>query len=164
MLYFYNMNTGNPLEKLSFTISGRIAKPCSEVYEAVADPEQLSRYFTTGGAQGRLEPGTEVSWDFADFPGAFPVQVLEADPPRRLVIAWDGEETTDDSGRTTTTFEFEPIDGDNRTLVTITESSWQPTDKGASRAFGNCEGWTGMLAAMKAWLEHGINLREGFYK
>jgi hypothetical protein len=29
---------------------------------------------------------------------------------------------------------------------------------------GNCEGWTGMLCAMKVWLEHDINLREGFYK
>jgi hypothetical protein len=25
------------------------------------------------------------------------------------------------------------------------------------------EGWTGMLAALKVWMEHGINLREGFY-
>ena len=28
----------------------------------------------------------------------------------------------------------------------------------------NTEGWTGMLVAMKVWLEHGINAREGFYK
>lgn len=25
-------------------------------------------------------------------------------------------------------------------------------------------GVTGMLCAMKVWLEHGVNLREGFYK
>jgi hypothetical protein len=29
---------------------------------------------------------------------------------------------------------------------------------------GNSVGWTGMLCAMKVWLEHGVNLREGFYK
>ena len=135
----------------------------TEVYEAVADPEQLSRYFTTGGARGRLEAGGDVTWDFHDFPGAFPVTVLEADPPRRIVIEWEGEATTGDRGATTTTFEFEPIDDGARTLVTITESSWQVTPDGAKHAFGNCEGWTGMLAAMKAWLEHGINLRDGFY-
>jgi len=157
------MTSNAGLQELSFTVSGRISRPCADVYEAVADPEQLSRYFTTGGAQGRLEAGTEVSWDFHDFPGAFPVEVLESDPPRKIVIRWGGESTTDPSG-TTTTFEFEPIDEDARTLVTITESSWLPTTDGAARAFGNCEGWTGMLAAMKAWLEHGINLREGFYK
>jgi len=152
------------LSELSFTVSGRVSRPCAEVYEAVADPEQLSRYFTTGGARGRLEPGAEVSWDFHDFPGAFPVTVVEATPPSRIVIRWDGSETSDPAGVTTTTFEFEPIDGGARTLVTITESSWRPTPDGAKAAFGNCEGWTGMLAAMKVWLEHGITLREGFYR
>lgn len=157
------MDTGNQLEELSFTVSGRVARPSAEVYEAVADPVRLSKYFTTGGAHGRLEAGTEVTWDFHDFPGAFPVTVLEADPPRRIVIQWGGRETTSETGTTTTTFEFEPLDGDTRTLVTITESSWKATADGAKNAFGNCEGWTGMLAALKAWLEHGINLRDGFY-
>lgn len=121
-----NMNEEHGLDTLSFTVSGRIARPVAEVYEAVADPAQLSRYFTTGGARGRLEARGEVTWDFHDFPGAFPVTVLEADPPRRIVIEWEGEATTDDRGRTTTTFEFEPIDDGARTLVRITESSCGP--------------------------------------
>ena len=91
------------------------------------------------------------------------MQVVESDPPRRIVIRWDGKDTVDPGGKNTTTFEFEPIDNDTRTLVTITESSWLPSLDGAKSAFGNCEGWTGMLAAMKAWLEYGINLRQGFY-
>ena len=95
------MNEARRLDTLSFTVSGRIARPVAEVYEAVADPEQLSRYFTTGGARGRLEAGGEVTWDFHDHPGAFPVTVLEADPPRRIVIEWAGEATTGDQGSTT---------------------------------------------------------------
>jgi uncharacterized protein YndB with AHSA1/START domain len=150
------------LDALSFTVSGHIARSPAEVYEAVADPEQLSKYFTTGGARGRLEPGAEVSWDFADFPGRFPVTVVEADPPRRLVIRWEGRQSVDPE--TTTTFEFDPVDGGARTLVTITESAWHVTPDGAKNAFGNASGWTGMLAALKAWIEHGINLREGFYR
>lgn len=152
------------LAELSFTVSGRVSRPCSAVYEAVADPEQLSAYFTTGGARGRLEPGGAVTWDFADFPGAFPVTVVEAAPPRRLVIEWEAVPGTSEAGSTRVVFEFEPLDGDARTLVTITETSWRPTPEGAKAAFGNCEGWTGMLAALKVWLEHGINLREGFYR
>jgi uncharacterized protein YndB with AHSA1/START domain len=152
------------LERLTFTVSGRVARPCAEVYEAVADPEQLSKYFTTGGARGRLEPGAEVTWDFHDFPGRFPVIVVEADPPRRLVIEWDANEAYGDAANTRTVFDFEPLDGDTRTLVTITESYWKATPEGAKSAFGNCAGWTGMLAALKVWLEHGINLREGFYR
>jgi uncharacterized protein YndB with AHSA1/START domain len=156
------MSIDQPLTELHFTVSGRISRPCREVYEAVADPAQLSKYFTTGGATGRLESGTVATWDFHDFPGAFPVTVVEAVPNERIVIQWGGEATTDDSG-TTTTFEFESIDDGARTLVTISESSWKPTPTGAERAFDNCEGWTGMLAALKVWLEHGINLRDGFY-
>ncbi|GAA4479149.1 SRPBCC family protein [Rhodococcus olei] len=158
------MSEQTALTELTFTVSGHVSRPCAEVYEAVADPEQLSRYFTTGGARGRLDAGTEVTWDFHDFPGAFPVTVVEARPPWRIVIEWAGTATSGDTGKTTTTFEFEPVDGDTRTLVTITESSWQPTEEGAKNAFGNCQGWTGMLAALKVWVEHGINLRDGFYK
>ncbi|MGD7704996.1 SRPBCC domain-containing protein [Microlunatus sp. Y2014] len=151
-----------PLTELSFSVSGRIARPVAEVYEAVADPAQLSKYFTTGGARGRLEPGAEVSWDFHDFPGRFPVQVVEADASRRLVIRWEAEGGMVGPDNTVT-FEFEPIDDDARTLVTITESAWRADPEGARIAFGNCEGWTGMLAGMKVWLEHRISLREGFY-
>lgn len=158
------MNSNAALTELSFTVSGRVARPCAEVYEAVAAPEQLSRYFTTGGARGRLKSGEQVVWDFADYPGAFPITVVDDDPPRQIVIEWDNEATTSESGTTRVVFEFESIDGDSRTLVTITETSWRATREGAEAAFGNCEGWTGMLTALKAWLEHGINLREGFYQ
>lgn len=58
---------GTELIELSFTVEGYIARRPAEVYEAVADPEQLSKYFTTGGAKGRLEAETIVSWDFHDF-------------------------------------------------------------------------------------------------
>lgn len=153
--------TEAPLTELSFTVFGFISRPTAEVYEAVADPGQLSRYFSTGGAIGRLETGAEVTWDFADFPGAFPVQVLEAVPHRKISISWPA---ADEGVTTTVTFEFEPVDDDARTKVTITEGSWQPTETGARDAFGNSMGWTGMLAALKAWLEYGINLREGFYR
>ena len=152
------------LTELSFSISGRVARPVAAVYEAVADPDQLSSYFTTGGARGRLEPGGDVTWDFADFPGRFPVTVIEAEQPRRITIEWDGQHAAGDAGTTRTTFEFQPIDGDTRTLVTITESAWRASPEGAQSAFGNCEGWTGMLSAMKAWVEHGINLRDGYYR
>jgi len=54
--------------ELKFKVSGRIARPVHDVFEAVADPDELSSYFTTNGAKGRLETGATVIWDFADFP------------------------------------------------------------------------------------------------
>jgi uncharacterized protein YndB with AHSA1/START domain len=143
-------------------VSGRISKPVHEVFEAVADPAKLSGYFTTGGARGRLETGATVSWDFADFPGAFPVQVVEVVPDSRIVLRWGSSEG--EAGReNTVTMTFEGLEG-GRTLVTIVETGWSETQKGVDGAIGNTEGWAGMLAAMKAYLEHGINLRHGFYK
>ena len=56
------------------------------------NPEKLSGYFTTGGAKGRLETGATVMWDFHDFPGAFPMQDIEAGKNRRIILQWDARE------------------------------------------------------------------------
>ncbi len=157
--------------ELNFSVSGRIARPVEEVFEAVADPAKLSNYFTTGGAKGRLETGATVTWDFADFPGAFPVAVVEVLPNRRIVLEWeasDGPPEGDDhvarAGYSTrVTMEFAALE-DGRTLVTIAEGGWRETETGLKASYGNCMGWSQMLCAMKAWIEHGINLREGMYK
>ena len=148
---------------LAFKVSGRIARPVHDVFEAVADPTQLSAYFTTNGAKGRLETGATVIWDFADFPGAFPVHVVDVEQDRRIVLRWQAAEKESDPYETTVTIEFEPLD-DGRTLVTIAEEGWRETEAAQQASYGNCEGWTGMLCALKVWLEHGINLRDGFYK
>ena len=150
---------------IKLKVSGRIDRPVHEVFEAVADPAKLSGYFTTGGAEGRLETGAVVTWDFADFPGAFPVQVVEVVADRRIVLRWGAADGDDEAGAydTTVTMTFDPLE-DGRTLVTITETGWRDTQKGLEACIGNTEGWTGMLCAMKVYLEHGINLRAGFYK
>src|SRR4051794_15212418 len=109
---------------LKFKVSGRIAKPVSEVFEAVVDPAKLSHYFTTGGAKGRLETGATVSWDFHDFPGAFPVEVVEVVKDERIVLRWaasdrkKGNPPPPDDYNTTVTMTFEPLE-DGRTLVSI---------------------------------------------
>ena len=151
-----------------FSVAGRIAKPVAEVFEAVVNPAQLSGYFTTGGAKGRLASGATVTWDFHDFPGAFPVYVTEVEQDRRIVLHWDaapGSMDPDETGaaRTTVTMTFEPLE-DGRTLVRITEEGWADREAGIKASYGNCEGWTGMLCAMKVWLEHGVQLRRDFYR
>ena len=159
--------------ELKFRVAARIAKPVHEVFEAVADPQQLSGYFTTGGAQGRLETGATVTWVFHDFPGAFPVHVIEVVPDERIVLQWkasEGEPPNIEGGEmqaldynTTITMTFKSLE-DGRTLIEIAEEGWRFTEGALKSSYGNCQGWTGMLLALKAWLEHGINLREGLYK
>ena len=149
---------------LTLKVMIHVGRPVEEVFEAVADPKQLSSYFTTGGASARLEPGTTVTWDFHDFPGAFPVEVDEVVPGEKIVLRWDADEGGKPAGyKTIVTMTFKPTD-DGRTLVEIEEKGWRETDAGLQASYGNCMGWAQMLAALKMWVEHGINLREGAYK
>src|SRR3546814_3794873 len=158
--------------ELKFRVAARIAKPVHEVFEAVADPAKLSHYFTTGGAKGRLETGATVTWDFADFPGAFPVYVTEVVKDERIVLEWqasegephnvEGGEQKDSDYRTKVTMSFQALD-DGRKLVEIHEEGRRQQQGALSASYGNCQGWSQMLCALKAWTEHGINLREGMY-
>ncbi|MBK6707730.1 MAG: SRPBCC domain-containing protein [Sphingomonadales bacterium] len=149
----------------SFTVFIYVSRPPAEVYEAVADPAILSHYFTTGGAHGRLETGGTVTWDFADFPGAFPVDVISADEKGDIELQWAANDPdASEPYKTTVIFSFEPVDGGRRTKVSISESGWPDTPGGRRASYGNCMGWSQMLAALKCWVEHGINLREGAYK
>ena len=140
---------------LKFRVAARIARPVHDVFEAVADPGQLSEYFTTGGAQGRLEPGATVTWDFHDYPGAFPVDVVEVVPDEKIVLRWDAAEgeppnLSDNPPRadmatapykTMVTMTFAPLDGGARTLVEIKEEGWREEQKALEASYGNCQGW-----------------------
>jgi len=145
--------------KLGFEVWGRVSRPIGSVFKAVQDPKELSRYFTTGGAKGRLESGKTVTWDFADFPGEFPVRVKRVVKNKSISISWSAAT----GGRNNVSFTFKKI-SPRSTEVRIRESGWPDTPEGRKAAFGNCMGWSQMLAALKVWCEHGINLREGFYK
>ncbi|MGI8611346.1 MAG: SRPBCC family protein [Sphingomicrobium sp.] len=160
---------------LKFRVAARIAKPVHEVFEAVADPQQLSQYFTTGGAQGRLETGATVTWDFHDYPGAFPVQVVEVVPDEKIVLRWAASEgeapnlpdvdakVRETDYQTQVTMTFAGLD-DGRTLVEIAEEGWRETEGALKASYGNCQGWSQMLCALKVWLEHRINLRSDMYR
>ena len=146
----------------TFTVWIIVGGPRHEVFEAVADPAQLSAYFTTGGAKGRLEAGKTVTWDFHDFPGAFPVEVKAVVPDEKIVLEWKANEPGADYN-VTVTMTFSSVE-EGRTKVEIAESGWRDTEAAVKASYGNCMGWAQMLAALKAWKEYGINLRNGAYR
>ena len=59
--------------------------------------------------------------------------------------------------------QFTP-DGENATVVTITESKFPLTEEGVKRALGQNSGWTYTLCGLKAYVQFGINLRTGLNK
>ncbi|MFC2252712.1 SRPBCC domain-containing protein [Labrys portucalensis] len=147
--------------KPKFRVSARIAKPVREVFEAVVNPGKLSAYFTTvGGASAPLAAGATVVWW-----GKVPVEVDEVMADSHIVLRWDGPEPADGAARYKTRIEmnFEALE-DDATLVTIAETGWSEDAQGQHASYLNCEGWSQMLCCLKAYLEYGINLREGYYR
>jgi uncharacterized protein YndB with AHSA1/START domain len=145
--------------EFKFTEYAKIRKPVAEVFDAVVNPAKLKQYFTTGGANAPLVEGTTVTWDFADFPGAFPVHVRKVVPNRSIVLEW---QAADGKYDTRVEMSFEALDSESA-KVQIIESGWKETPAGLNSSYGNCQGWMHMLCCLKVWLEHGINLREFFF-
>jgi len=139
-----------------FEVQLKILKPVAEVFDAVVDPGKLSGYFTRT-ASGPLTAGATVRWAFAEVSGEFPVSVREVVRDERIVLEWESAE-----GGYSTRVEmlFHSLDG-GATMVQIRESGWRNTPKGIDGSYQNCSGWTHMLCCLKAYVEHGINLRAG---
>ncbi len=159
--------------ELKFQVQTKIQKAVHEVFDAVHNPKKLSGYFTTGGASGPLDEGTTVMWSFADFDGGkpFPVSVKQVIVDKLIVLEWAASEPCDDSeGRsvkelpynTTVEMHFEAL-GPSSTMVRIAESGWKETEQGLQASYGNCQGWMHMACCLKAYIEHGINLRAGSF-
>ncbi len=145
--------------ELKFSEYAKIRKPVAEVFAAVVDPAKLSKYFTTGGASAPLVEGATVTWDFADFPGAFPVRVRQVVPNRLIVLEW---QAADGKYDTRVEMSFEALDSES-SKIQIAESGWKETQAGLEASYGNCYGWMNFLCCLKVWLEQGLNLREYFF-
>lgn len=149
--------------ELGFQVQMKIQKPVSEVFDAVQNPEKLSSYFTNGGASARLTEGATVDWAFADNPGdekmKFPVTVQSVVPNETIVLEWQGAPTHN----TRVEINFKNA-GNDATIVSISESGWKDGQEELDRSYMNCQGWSQMLSALKAYVEYGINLRKGAYE
>jgi uncharacterized protein YndB with AHSA1/START domain len=139
-----------------FQVQLKIRKPAAEVFDAVANPERLSRYFVQA-ASGPLVEGATVKWRFAEVPGEHDVVVRQVVKDERIVF-----ESSAQSGDYATRVEmvFTPLDHQN-TMVQISESGFREDPAGIEESYGNAGGWMHMMCSLKAYLEYGINLRAG---
>lgn len=143
---------------IGIRVSGRIGRPAAEVFDAVVNPKKLSGYFTTiKGASAPLVAGTTVTWW-----GEVPVEVDEVVQNERIVLRWDAHDAKPPY-KTRIEMKFEALD-DGGTFVTIAETGWHEDETGRKNSYMNCEGWSQMLCCMKAYVEYGINLRDGYYR
>jgi uncharacterized protein YndB with AHSA1/START domain len=129
-----------------------IRRPVADVFEAFVNPDITSNFWFTKGT-GRLEAGKPVQWEWEMYGFSVPVMTKAVEPNRRIVVEWRGY------GRPTTIeWTFAPHENGG-TFVSITERGFKGTaDETAEQARNSTEGFSLVLAGLKAFLEHNIRL------
>ena len=121
------------------------------VWEAIVDPEIRARYNFGAAVNSEWKVGSRLSVDVAKHGVHLGEgEVLEVDPPRRLVhtmeCLWDDDVKAE--GSTRVTWELEPV-GDS---VHLTLTHDRMREGANSQIFG---GWPMILSGLKTWLETG---------
>lgn len=129
-----------------------IRRPVADVFDAFVDARKTSKFWFTSGS-GRLEAGKRVQWrwDMYDLKVDVDVKVLE--PNERIIVDWSSGEAP-----TTIEWRFTPH-SDDTTFVSITNSGFTGDEQSITKqALDSTEGFTFVLAGLKAYLEHGVQL------
>ena len=142
--------------KFKVDTATRIKKPIEQVFEAVVAPDHLNKYFTNG-AKGRLEPGSNVQWKFAELPNALTIDVVEVTKNKRIEFKWEAHKV---SYKTKVEVLFENLD-EKGTMVRVIETGWETDSTGLESMSSHTEGWVHMLCCLKGYLEYSIDLRSG---
>jgi len=129
-----------------------IRKPPADVFEAFVDPALTTQFWFTKSS-GRLEPGKQVQWEWEMYGHSVPVTAKVVEKGKRIVIEWAGY-----SGPTLVEWTFAPYQG-GATFVSITERGFVGTgDELVKQVTSSTQGFSLVLAGLKAFLEHGIRL------
>ncbi|MFQ5744552.1 MAG: SRPBCC domain-containing protein [Acidobacteriota bacterium] len=144
----------------NYTVQTRILRPVADVFDAIVSGDKLCNYFTDRSS-GDLVQGKKVFWHWSHYEPELPVRVDEIVANRLIVLTLDSAEwkkTLDESYPVRVIFEFAELE-DGGTMLSISEEGWKTDADGLKGSHDNCGGWTHMAMCLKAWLEHGIDLR-----
>jgi uncharacterized protein YndB with AHSA1/START domain len=129
-----------------------IRKPVAEVFEAFVNPDITTKFWFTKGS-GRLEAGKQVQWDWEMYGISIPVTVKSIELDKRIVIEWPGA-----AGHTMVEWLFTPRK-DGTTFVSITNAGFTGDgDELVKQVTDSTEGFSLVLAGLKALLEHNVQL------
>jgi uncharacterized protein YndB with AHSA1/START domain len=129
-----------------------IRKPVADVFEAFVNPDITTKFWFTKSS-GRLEAGKQVQWDWEMYGISIPVTAKAIEPNKRVVIEWPG-----DGGSTTVEWRF-AAQKDGTTFVSVTEAGFTGDgDQLVKQVTDSTQGFSLVLAGLKALLEHDIRL------
>jgi uncharacterized protein YndB with AHSA1/START domain len=141
------------LKQVPVTKTGMlIRKPVADVFEAFVNPDITTKFWFTKSS-GRLEAGKQVQWDWEMYGISIPVTAKAIEPNKRVVIEWPG-----DGGSTTVEWRF-AAQKDGATFVSVTEAGFTGDgDQLVKQVTDSAQGFSLVLAGLKALLEHDIRL------
>ncbi len=123
------------------------------MFEAFINPDITTKFWFTKSS-GRLEVGKQVQWEWEMYGVSIPVTATAIEPNARIAIEWPGY-----SGPTTVEWTFAPQPND-ATFVSITEAGFiGDGDALVKQVADSTQGFTLVLAGLKALLEHNIRLK-----
>jgi uncharacterized protein YndB with AHSA1/START domain len=129
-----------------------VRKPAADVFDAIVNPAITTKFWFTSGS-GRLAVGQPVRWDWQMYGISIEVTARTIEENRRIVMEWPGY-----SGPTTVEWTFEPVAG-GHTFVKVRESGFTGTgDQLVKYVADSTQGFSLVLAGLKAFLEHGVQL------
>ena len=129
-----------------------IRRTVADVFEAFISPEITTKFWFTKSS-GRLETGRQVQWEWEMYNVSALVNVKVIEPNKRILIEWPGY-----SGPSTVEWIFAP-QKDGTTFVSITETGFTGNgDELMKQLADSTQGFTLVLAGLKALLEHKIQL------
>jgi uncharacterized protein YndB with AHSA1/START domain len=128
-----------------------VRRSAAEVFEALIDPAITTKFWFTRST-GRLEAGKQVKWFWDMYDVSADVTVRTVESGKRIVIEWPGY-----SGTTTVEWRFETLE--DGTFVHVTESGFTGDgDSLVKQVTDSTQGFSLMLAGLKAYMEHGVQL------
>ncbi|MBO9617556.1 MAG: SRPBCC family protein [Niabella sp.] len=129
-----------------------IRKPVAVVFDAFIDPEVTTKIWFTKSS-GRLEEGKTVEWTWEMYNHSVTANVTHIEINKKIEIEWGNY-----AEKTRVVWEFTALD-EEQTFVSIVNSGFQgDTDQLIALVRDSTEGFTLVLAGLKALLEKGIQL------
>ena len=140
------------MSKPSFVYVTYIATTIERLYQALTSAEFTERYMFGRRVESTWKVGAPVRYLGRDGKLSDSGEVLEADPPRRLVFTWrvEFDDALRREGYSKVTFELEPLGGEVKLTVVHDELR-----EGSGVLKGISGGWPKALASLKSLLETG---------
>lgn len=128
-----------------------IRKPVDEVFEAFVNPAITTQFWFTKSS-GRVETGKELEWTWEMYNYTAPVKAITVEKNKKIVIEWGNR-----GEATKVEWSFTSLDAG--TFVSIINSGFTgDAAQVLSQVRDSTEGFTLVLAGVKALLEHNLRL------